>query len=168
MIDIGWADIGWVDIAMCAFLALSVIVGLTRGVVFELLSLTGWFAAYFAARWFAPFVLPYIQVGTPGSNLNQGLALVSVFIAALVTWSLVARLVRLLIRATPLSALDRLIGSVFGLLRGMLVLMVVVLIVGVTPAAKSAAWHRSQGAVWLNAAVQEVKPWLPFQVIQIP
>lgn len=168
MIDIGWADIGWVDIAMCAFLALSVIVGLTRGVVFELLSLTGWFAAYFAARWFAPLVLPYIHVGTPGSNLNQGLALVSVFIAALVTWSLVARLVRLLIRATPLSALDRLIGSVFGFLRGALVLMVVVLIVGVTPAAKSAGWHRSQGAVWLNAAVQEVKPWLPSQVIQIP
>ena len=168
MIDLSWVDIGWVDIAMCAFLALSVIVGLMRGVVFELLSLTGWFAAYFAARWFAPLVLPYIQVGAPGSNLNLGIALVSVFIAALVIWSLVARLVRMLIRATPLSALDRLLGSVFGLLRGVLVLMVVVLVVGVTPAAKSAGWHRSHGAVWLNAAVQEVKPWLPFQVIQTP
>ena len=161
-------DIGWVDIAMGAFLALSVIVGLMRGVVFELLSLTGWFAAYFAARWFSPLVLPYVHVGAPGSNVNQGIALVSVFIAALVVWSLVARLVRMLIRATPLSALDRLLGSGFGLLRGVLVLMVVVLVVGVTPAAKSAGWHRSQAAVWLNAAVQEVKPWLPFQVIQIP
>lgn len=161
-------DIGWVDIGMCAFLALSVIVGLMRGVVFELLSLIGWFAAYFAARWFAPLVLPYVQVGAPESNLNQGLALVSVFVAALIVWSLVARLIRLLIRATPLSALDRLLGSGFGFLRGVLVLMVVVLVVGVTPAAKSADWHRSQAAVWLNAAVQEVKPWLPFQVIQIP
>ena len=168
MIDIGWVDIGWVDIAMGAFLALSVVVGLMRGVVFELLSLTGWFAAYFAARWFAPLVLPYVQVGAPESNLNQGIALVSVFIAALVIWSLVARLARLLIRATPLSAPDRLLGSGFGLLRGVLVLMVVVLVVGVTPAATSAGWHRSKAAVWLNAAVQEVRPWLPFQVIQTP
>ena len=47
-------DLGWVDIALAFFLALSVMVGLLRGFVFELLSLAGWFAAYGVGLWLTP------------------------------------------------------------------------------------------------------------------
>ncbi|MDE2299405.1 MAG: CvpA family protein [Burkholderiales bacterium] len=151
-------DLGWVDIALAAFLTLSVVVGLVRGFVFELLSLLGWFAAFFAGRWLAPMVLPYIHVGVPGSSLNYGAAFALVFLIALVVWSLAARLVRALIRATPLSLIDRLLGAGFGLLRGLVVLLLVVAAVTVSPLAKAAAWQRSQGAVWLHALLQELRP----------
>src|SRR5439155_15501533 len=104
-------DLGWVDIGLAAFLALSVIVGLMRGFVFELLSLAGWFAAYFAGLWLTPMFQSHIPIGGPGSGLNYGATFASVFLAALVIWSLAARLLRLLIRATPLSAFDRLLGA---------------------------------------------------------
>lgn len=151
-------DLGWVDIGLAAFLALSVVVGLVRGFVFELLSLAGWFAAYFAGRWLAAMVQPYIHVGVPGSTLNYGVTFALVFLIALVLWSLAARLVRALIRATPLSLLDRVLGAGFGLLRGLVVLLLVAAMVAVSPMANAAAWQRSQGATWLTALLQELHP----------
>ena len=159
-------DIGWVDIGLAAFLALSVIVGLVRGFIFELLSLAGWFVAYFAARWLTPELQTYIHIGTPGSHLHYGATFACVFIAALIVWSLAARLMRALIRATPLSPVDRLLGAAFGALRGLVVLLVVAIVVGVSPWAKSVAWQRSQGVVWLSALLQGLRPWWSNEISQ--
>ena len=81
-------DIGWVDIGLAAFLLLSIVIGLMRGFVFELLSLVGWFVAYFVALWFTPTFQPYLHVGDPGSALNYGATFACVFLASLVIWGL--------------------------------------------------------------------------------
>ena len=159
-------DMAWVDIGLLAFLLLSVGVGLLRGVVFELLSLAGWFAANFAAQYGTPWAMPHIPVGPPGLALNHGVAFASVFLVALIVWSLAARLVRSLIRATPLSPLDRFFGAGFGLLRGLVVLLVLTAAIGITPLERSAAWQQSQGAVWLSAVLQGLRPWWSNEVSQ--
>ena len=161
-------QLGWVDIGLAIFLALSVVIGLMRGFVFELLSLAGWFAAYFAARWFTPQCQGYVPLGEPGSALNYGATFACVFLLALVVWGIAARLVRALIRATPLSPIDRVLGAGFGLLRGLVVLLVVATVVGVSPLAKSMAWQQSQGAVWLNALLHGLRPVFTNEVSQHP
>ncbi len=159
-----FAPIGWVDIVMLAVLALSVIVGLVRGFVFEVLSLVGWVAAWFAAQWFAPVVAPYVPAGTPGSALNIGVAFAVVFIAALIVWALAARLIRLLIQATPLSVPDRGLGALFGALRGVVLLLAVAAVVGLTPAVRSPAWLQSRGAGALAVLLDGLMPLLPPEV----
>jgi membrane protein required for colicin V production len=156
----------WVDIALLAVLGLSAAVGLVRGLVFEVLSLLGWVAAYFAAQWFAPALAVHVPVGQPGSALNHGAAFAGAFIAALLVWAVLARLVRAVIRATPLSIVDRVLGALFGVARGMVVLLAVATVVGLTPLSKSAAWQASQGRSWLQAAMQVLKPVLPSQLSQ--
>lgn len=151
-------DLGWVDIGLAAFLLLSVLIGLARGFVFELLSLAGWFAAWFAAWWLSPMVAGHLHVGAPGSTLNHGVTFACVFLVALVVWGLGARLVRALIRATPLSVVDRLLGAGFGFVRGLVVLLVVATVIGISPWGQSIAWRRSQGAVWLNTVLHELRP----------
>ena len=82
------ANVGWVDWVFIGILALSVIVGLMRGLVYEVMSLLGWLAAYFSAQWFAQNVGPYLPVGTPGSAANHAAAFAAVFIGALLLWGL--------------------------------------------------------------------------------
>jgi membrane protein required for colicin V production len=160
------APFGWVDMALLAVLGLSALVGLVRGLVFELLSLAGWVVAYFAAQWFAPVLATHVPIGQAGSSLNHGAAFASAFVAALIVWGLLARLLRALVRATPLSLVDRLLGALFGAARGLIVLLAVATVVGLTPLAKSAAWQQSQGVPWLQAALQGLKPVLPPQLSQ--
>lgn len=153
--------LGFVDWALLAVLAVSVLVGVVRGFVFEVLSLAGWIVAWFAAQWGSPLLAPQLPVGAPGSALNAGAAFALAFVAALVAWALLARLVRLLIHATPLSVPDRLLGAGFGALRGGVLLLALATVVALTPASQSAAWRASQGARWLEQGLAMLKPLLP-------
>ena len=159
--------LSWLDWTLLAVLVLSVVVGLVRGFVFECLSLAGWVAAWFAAQWGGPVLalyLPQLSIGSAGSALNQGLgsalAFALVFVAALIAWSLLARLIRMLIQATPLSLPDRLLGAGFGLLRGTVLLLVLATVVTLTPASQSQGWRTSHGAHWLGVALVALKPLL--------
>ena len=104
---------------------MSAVVGVWRGLVFELMSLFGWVVAYVAAQAFSPQVGAYIPLGTPGSAMHQAFAFFATFVGSLLVWALLARLVRMAIQATPLTVPDRLLGGGFGLLRGLVVLLAV-------------------------------------------
>jgi membrane protein required for colicin V production len=158
--------VGTVDWILLAVLVVSMVVGLWRGLVFEVLSLLGWVAAYVVAQWGSPMLAPHLPVGTPGSALNQAGAFALAFIAALIVWGLLARLVRMLVSASPLSGIDRLLGAVFGTLRGAVLLLGVATVVAMTPAARSPAWQSSVGAAWLTATLHEMKPMLPSEIAQ--
>jgi len=160
-------DLGWIDWTLLAVLAISVVIGVMRGFVFEMMSLLGWLVAWFVAQWFAADVGPHLPVGTPGGPLNHAAAFVLCFIAAIIVWSLLSRLLRMLIHATPLSIPDRALGAGFGLLRGVVLLLAVATVVALTPAAKSAGWRESRGAMWLNTAMHGLKPVLPSQVAKL-
>ncbi len=156
-----WLPLGWVDVAMIGVVVLSALVGLRRGITFELLSLAGWFAAYFAGRWLEPLVAVHLPIGAAGSALNRGVAFASAFLGVLIVWSLLARGVSALIGATPLRPLDRLLGAAFGLARGGVVLLAVATVVAFTPAARSEAWRHSTGAALLEAVLQDLLPMVP-------
>ena len=78
----------------------------------------------------------------------------------LVLWGLGARAVSALVRKTLLRPVDRLLGAVFGLARGVLVLLVLAMVVSYTPASASPAWRESQGARWLNSILGQLVPSL--------
>jgi membrane protein required for colicin V production len=155
------ALLGWVDWALLAVLVLSVVIGLWRGLVFEVLSLLGWVAAFVAAQAFAPMASSFVPVGAPGSALNFALAFAAVFVLALLLWGIASRLIRLVLHATPLRPIDRLLGAVFGLARGAVLLLAITTVVLLTPAQRSLAWQHSKGAAWLTAWLQGLKPALP-------
>jgi membrane protein required for colicin V production len=153
--------LSWVDLSLLAVLLLSLVVGLWRGFVLEVLALLGWVVAYFAAEWLTPQWAAHVPIGEPGSSLNHAATFAIAFVVALVGWGLASRVLRMLINATPLRGADRVLGAAFGLLRGVLLLMVLATVVALTPAAASPEWHRSQGVQWLAVALQGLKPLLP-------
>jgi len=158
--------LGWVDLALLGVLLLSLLIGLWRGFVLEVLALLGWVAAYFAAHALAPGWARHVPVGEADSSLNFAATFVLAFIAVLVGWGLASRVLRLLINATPLRGADRVLGAAFGLLRGVVLLLALSTLVALTPAATSPEWHRSHGAQWLTVARQGLKPLLPPDIAQ--
>jgi membrane protein required for colicin V production len=163
-----WPALGWIDIAMLAVIVLSALAGAVRGLTFEILSLLGWVAAWFAGLWLGPLLAPHLPIGTPGSPLNGVAAFASAFLVVLILSGLAARAVSALIGKTLLRPLDRLLGAVFGILRGVLVLLAVAIVVSYTPVAASTAWRESRGAVWLNAILRDLVPLVAPEAIEPP
>jgi len=154
MVDV--PALGWIDIAMLAVVVLSAIAGLVRGLTFEILSLLGWVAAWFAGLWFGPLIAPHLSIAS--SSLNSIAAFAIAFVIALLVCGFAARAVSALVGKTPLKPLDRLLGGAFGVLRALLVLLAIAIVVVHTPAASSAAWRGSYGAAWLDAMLHELMP----------
>jgi membrane protein required for colicin V production len=153
--------LGWIDWLLLGVLAVSVLLGLARGFVFEAMALAGWVVAWFAAQWAAPFVAPWLPLAAPDSPLALAAGFVVAFGAVVIVWSLLARLVRLLVRATPLTFADRMLGAGFGFARGAVVLLALATAVEHTPAAQSSLWRASAGASMLGAALRGLKPLVP-------
>ena len=162
--NVALPTLGWIDGTLLAILAVSVAIGLWRGLVFELMSLVGWIVAYVLAQAYSPEVAARLPIGSAGSALNQGAGFAVAFVGVLLVWALLARLLRMIVRATPLTVLDRLLGAVFGALRGALLLLALATVVAFTPAAKSPEWAASRGATWLDALLHGLKPVLPADV----
>lgn len=158
------ASLGWVDWTLLAVLAVSVLVGLWRGLVFELMSLLGWVVAYVVAQLYAVAVAAQLPIGAPGSALNAGAGFALTFFGTLIAWTLLARLVRLLVHATPLTLVDRTLGAAFGLVRGGVLLLALTTVIAFTPAARAQPWQDSQGAAWLRSALSSIRPVLPADV----
>ena len=156
-------QLGWIDIALLAVFILSALVGLWRGFVFEIVSLLGWVVALVLASTLGAPLARFIPLGDPNDNgqLRVWVAYVAVFVLVLITCTLLARLLRALIAATPLSFVDHLLGGAFGMLRGAVILVVVGMLVTLSPYADSPSWKHSHGSAWLGLALEGLKPVLP-------
>lgn len=152
------------DVAIVAVVALSVLVGLMRGFVLEVLSLLGWVAAVAAAIALRHHVSAFLPIGDPGSRTRDVAALVATFVVVLVVWGLLARLVARAIGKTPLKAIDRLLGMAFGFARAALVLLAVTAVLVATPLVRSEGWRQSEAARQLESALAGLAPLLPFEL----
>ena len=96
-----------------------------------------------------------------GEAMRYAAGVVLTFIAAVFAGGLVAVLVKKLMSAAGLAPADRMLGAVFGLVRGVVVLLALTVVVAMTPLKKSVWWTESIGAGVLGAALKGLKPVLP-------
>ena len=144
-----------------AVLLVSFLVGAWRGLVFEVLSLITWVAAFILAQWFAPDVAQMLPMSGAGEAVRYAAGFVLTFVAAVFAGGLVAVLVKKLISVAGLAPADRMLGAVFGLVRGVVVLLALTVVVAMTPLKKSLWWTESIGSGVLSAAIKGLKPVLP-------
>jgi len=148
----------WIAVAL---LGLSVLVGIWRGLLFEVISLVGWVAAFFMAQWFASDLADILPMGAPDAPWRYAAAFVIIFVAVAFGVGLVASLIRALVKAAGLRPVDRTLGGVFGLARGALALLVAAVAVHLFSLEQSVWWRESASATVLDAALQNAKPALP-------
>ncbi len=149
------------DYAVIGIVALSLALGLWRGVVSELIALAAWVLAVMAALEFGGEAgnFLFFKIADPAIRALAGCALV--FVGVLVAMSLLRLAVHSMVKALGLSLSDRLLGMFFGVARGVLVVMALVAAGGLTSAPQQPWWKQAALAPPLETAVLAAKPWLP-------
>ncbi len=150
------------DYLAIGIVGLSLLFGLWRGVVGEVIALVAWLLAIFAAIEFGAVVgQQSIFSGLTDPALKTLAGCVVIFVGVLVAMSLVRMAVRSMVKALGLSVSDRILGMVFGVVRGVLVCMVLVGLGGMTSAPTQPWWRGATLAAPLETVVLATKPWLP-------
>lgn len=112
------------DYVIIGSIVLSMVLSLFRGFTVEALSLATWVAAFVIARLFSvPLAVVFADWIDPPSA-RQPVAFILLFIATLIVGALIKHLVKHIVKATGLNGTDRALGSVFGLLRGCLLVVI--------------------------------------------
>ena len=133
----------WVDYLIIGIITLSALVSLIRGFAREALSLATWFASAFIAWSFFRDLSPHLAQWVSTPSVRLGAAFVLLLVASLLLGSLINFLIAKLIDMTGLSGTDRMIGVIFGALRGVLLVAIIVVLAGLTPVASDPWWGDS-------------------------
>jgi len=149
------------DFVVLAILAVSGTLGLVRGLLKELLSLVAYIVAFAAAIWWGPTVYGWLEPYIETSLLRMGLSYAAVFILVLLAVGLVNMTLSALIRTTGLSPADHGLGGMFGLARGLLIVLVLVALAGYTPLPDEPWWRDAMFSHSATEAVKHLKSWLP-------
>jgi membrane protein required for colicin V production len=154
---------GTVDGVLLAILLMSCLLGLWRGVIRETMALAAWLLGFVLSSKYATDMALHLPPDW-GDNLRYLAGWLLVFVAVWLGMSVLSALVSRLVAVVGLGLLDRLMGGVFGVLRGGIALMVVSVVVGLTPVKTSPAWVNSWMAQSVDAGVKFFKPILPVQL----
>jgi membrane protein required for colicin V production len=149
-----------IDWAIVVTLALSVLLGILRGVVREMFALTGWILGVLLAMQFAAPVGNWLPLELP-LGARTALAGLAIVVGTLLGAALVAALLRAVLSAAKLSIEDRMLGGLFGVLRGVIVIGLVVLVAVAAGAPRQTWWQASSLLPWAQASVRFASPLLP-------
>jgi membrane protein required for colicin V production len=149
------------DYVLLAILAASIVVSLLRGLVREVLSLAAWLAAFVVANRYGADLAAWLPPSIPAGTVRLVAAFVILFLGTLLLASLVNLAIAHIIDASGLKVVDRGLGGLFGLARGLLIVMTLVILAGLTDLPKQPVWRDALLVDVTESAVRIVKPWLP-------
>lgn len=148
----------WIFVAV---LLASFVLGAWRGLVYEVLSALSWIVAFVLAQWLGPGVAQKLPMAGATEMIRYAAGFVLVFVAAVFVVGLVAWLVKKLVESVGLRPADRALGAVFGLVRGVVLLLAATVVMEMTPLRTSPWWRTSTGASVSVVMLKGLKPVLP-------
>ena len=142
-------------------LLVSLLLGAWRGLIYEVFSLLSWVAAFMVAQWLAPDLAPRLPMSGSGEAVRYAVAFIVVFVLSVLVGSLLASLAQKFFAAVGLRPADRALGAVFGLVRGVLLLLLATVVITMTPLKTDRWWQVSVGTDLALATLKGLKPVLP-------
>ena len=149
------------DYAVLAIVGISVLLSILRGFFREVMALLGWVVAFIVAKLYTLQLAPLLPQSIPSHSLRLLAAFVILFLGTLLVASLLSIAVSGLVKKIGLGWLDRWLGAIFGIARGVLIVGVLVLLGGLTSLPHDVRWRNAMFSATLEAMVMSVLPWLP-------
>lgn len=142
----------WIDWAVLAVIALSAAVGLIRGFVKEAVSTIMLVAAFWVAGQFYPQMATHIT-GVKDEMLRNGLAMFILFIITLLVGAAISHLIGKIVNTVGLTGTNMVLGVIFGALRGILIVAVIVHGLSLFSLTKTIDWNSSQLIPYVNDVI---------------
>lgn len=149
------------DWMIAGVLGVSVLLGILRGFVREALAVAGWGVGIVLALRYSAELGMKLPFDAPLPALRTGIGALAIVVASVFVGALAGSIVRRLLEAAKLSAADRALGALFGVVRAVLIVFAVVFFVGGTTAARQPLWRESALLPPIEAAVRFASPYLP-------
>ena len=152
-----WADLNWLDILFVLIILLSIVSGYRKGLIRIGIGLIATIAAIVLACWFygraGTFLIPYVSSRSTANLLG----FLIVFLGVLTVGALLSRILATIFKWVGLSWFDRILGAVFGALRGVAISIgVLMMITALSPISRQSAVTNSEIAPYLMEAAEAI------------
>ena len=142
---VNWAHLNGVDWVIIVVLSLSTLLSLWRGFAREALSLAGWVAAFILANLFVDQMASLLAHWIANLTGRYVAAYAILFVGTLVVATVLVKLTAQVVKVTGLTVLDRVLGTVFGFARGIILILVFVFVLRQLAPPGDLQWlHQSQ------------------------
>jgi len=149
------------DYLVLFILVCSVLISTLRGLVKEVLSLAGWIVAFAVANAYSEALAPMIGRLIPGATTRLIVAFIALFIGVRILVGLLTMTLDAVVKASGLSLADRGLGALFGLARGVVIILAAVLLCGMTAVPQQPFWRNALFSPLAERAARSVLPLLP-------
>ena len=152
-----------VDGVILIIVLISVLFGIFRGFVKESISVIAWILAIWIAIQFCETASAYVPGGIESPAIRLGLAFGGLFVLTLIVGAIINQIVGLLVSKSGLSGTDRILGFMFGAIRGLVfVTALVLLVTSFSPGTKDKQWWQSSVALpYFDSLADQLFSYLP-------
>ncbi len=154
------------DYVVLFILIASVVISTLRGLVREILSLLSWVVAFVLANAYGAELAPMLPSLIPGQAVRLMVAFVALFLGVRILMGLLSMAIGALVTATGLTLVDRGLGGLFGLGRGIVIVLAAVIVCGMTAIPQQAFWKEALLSPIAESGARTVKPFLPAALAQ--
>ncbi|WP_312511225.1 CvpA family protein [Massilia sp.] len=154
------------DYLVLFVLITSVVISTLRGLVKEILSLLGWIVAFVVANAYGAELAPLLPEVIPGATARLIVAFIALFLGVRILMGLLSLAIGAVVEATGLSLADRGLGGLFGLARGIVIVLAGVILCGMTAIPQQAFWRDALLSPIAESGARTVKPFLPAALSQ--
>ena len=154
------------DYLVLFVLVASVVISTMRGLVKEILSLLGWVVAFVVANAYGATLAPMLPALLPGGTVRLMVAFVALFLGVRILMGLLTLAVDALVQAAGLSLADRGLGGLFGLARGIVIVLFGVILCSMTAIPQQDFWKNALLSPMAETGARTVKPFLPAALAQ--
>ena len=152
------------DLIILSIIVISVVISLMRGFVKEALSLAGWLVSLWVAMTFSSGMAELFGSSIKDPTLRLLAAFISLFILSLMVGAIINFFATQLVQRVGLTGVDRTIGGVFGFLRGILLVTIIVMLLGLTTLPTEKWWDESFFMFRFEAIATWLKDLLPSEI----